>query len=156
MAFVEVKKLVKNYGEFCAVDNLSFVVEEGEIFGYYMNTEVIEKYYEYQETDLKSFHFNLQTKGRINKPMKYEIKNLKKGGIVFWKKSDDNLIDLGDIYLMKENRKNESFCDQNEDEFDYEGIPNALCGKTLYEDENEEWKGERFCPIRIKVIQMIN
>ncbi len=33
MAFVEVKKLVKNYGEFCAVDNLSFEVEEGEIFG---------------------------------------------------------------------------------------------------------------------------
>ena len=33
MAFVEVKKLIKNYGEFCAVDNLSFEVEEGEIFG---------------------------------------------------------------------------------------------------------------------------
>lgn len=33
MAFVEVKNLVKNYGDFCAVDNLSFEVEQGEIFG---------------------------------------------------------------------------------------------------------------------------
>lgn len=31
--YIQVKKLVKNYGEFCAVDNLSFEVEEGEIFG---------------------------------------------------------------------------------------------------------------------------
>lgn len=33
MAFVEVNNLVKNYGDFCAVDNLSFSVEKGEIFG---------------------------------------------------------------------------------------------------------------------------
>ena len=40
---------------------LVFIIEDdrGEIFGYYMNTEVIEKYCERQETDLKSFHFNL-------------------------------------------------------------------------------------------------
>ncbi len=31
--FVSVKNLTKNYGEFCAVDNLSFSVNEGEIFG---------------------------------------------------------------------------------------------------------------------------
>ncbi|WP_124098539.1 ABC transporter ATP-binding protein [Ruminococcus sp. Marseille-P6503] len=31
--FVSVKNLVKNYGDFCAVDNLSFSVEKGEIFG---------------------------------------------------------------------------------------------------------------------------
>lgn len=30
---VTVKNLVKNYGEVCAVDNLSFTVREGEIFG---------------------------------------------------------------------------------------------------------------------------
>ncbi len=33
MAFVEVNKLVKNYNDFCAVDNLSFEVKEGEVFG---------------------------------------------------------------------------------------------------------------------------
>lgn len=31
--FVSIKNLVKNYGDFCAVDNLSFSVNEGEIFG---------------------------------------------------------------------------------------------------------------------------
>ncbi|MFT4145955.1 MAG: ABC transporter ATP-binding protein [Mobilitalea sp.] len=31
--FVTVKNLVKNYGEVCAVDNLSFTVKTGEIFG---------------------------------------------------------------------------------------------------------------------------
>lgn len=31
--FVVIKNLIKNYGDFCAVDNLSFSVEKGEIFG---------------------------------------------------------------------------------------------------------------------------
>ncbi len=33
MAFAVIDKLVKNYGSCCAVDNLSFKVNEGEIFG---------------------------------------------------------------------------------------------------------------------------
>ena len=32
-------------------------------------------------------------------------------------KSHEYLIDLGDIYLMKENCKNDSYCGQNEDGF---------------------------------------
>lgn len=32
--FVTVSKLTKKYGELCAVDNLSFTVKEGEIFGF--------------------------------------------------------------------------------------------------------------------------
>lgn len=31
--FIVVENLVKNYGDFCAVDNLSFTVHKGEIFG---------------------------------------------------------------------------------------------------------------------------
>lgn len=31
--YVAVKNLIKNYGDLCAVDNLSFAVKEGEIFG---------------------------------------------------------------------------------------------------------------------------
>lgn len=31
--FVQIKNLVKMYGDFCAVDNLSLEIEEGEIFG---------------------------------------------------------------------------------------------------------------------------
>lgn len=33
MSFVTVKNLTKKYGELCAVDNLSFTIEKGEIFG---------------------------------------------------------------------------------------------------------------------------
>ena len=38
--------------------------EDGEIFGYYLNTAVIEKYDPWNriETDNKSFEFNLQSK----------------------------------------------------------------------------------------------
>ncbi|MGN0611904.1 MAG: ATP-binding cassette domain-containing protein, partial [Ruminiclostridium sp.] len=33
MIFASINNLVKNYGNNCAVDNLSFNVNEGEIFG---------------------------------------------------------------------------------------------------------------------------
>ena len=129
--------------------NQHFVIEdtEGEIFGYYEDIQVDEKY-DNQQTDNKSFQFNLQSKNnRLDKPMKFEIKDLKEGGIYLYKKSDEyNLIDLGDIRLLKEYWKNESYCWQFEDRFNYHGIKNALCGKTGY--------GEFFTPKRILVIQM--
>ena len=117
-----------------------------------MNTEVIEEY-DWQETDSKSFHFNLQSKNnRLKQPMKFEIKDLKRGGIYLWEKSDDDLIKLGHIYLKKENKKNKSYCYQNEDNFDYHGIEKALCGKT-YKFSNHPLN-EYFTPKRILVIQM--
>ena len=67
---------------------LAFVIEdeEGEIFGYYLNTKIIEKK-GYQEIDNKSFCFNLQSKdNRLSKPMKFEIKDLK-SGISLYEKS---------------------------------------------------------------------
>ena len=76
--------------------------------------------------------------------MKFEIKDLKFGGIGLGEKSHDCLIDLGDIVLWKENYKNESRCWQNENVFDYHGIEKALCGKTM----------RSFNPKRILVIQM--
>src|ERR1700694_2309006 len=33
-AMIEVRDLVKNFGEFCAVNHVSFAVPEGEIFGF--------------------------------------------------------------------------------------------------------------------------
>ena len=82
--------------------------------------------------------------------MKFEIRDLLCGGILLFKKSDEcDLIWLGNIYLRKENKKNKSWCDQNEDRFNYHGIKNALCGKTSYFDI-----GEDFTPKRILVIQM--
>ena len=81
--------------------------------------------------------------------MKFEIKDLKKGGYRLWNKSVVGLIELGNIVLYKENNKIYSRCYQNEDLFDYFGIEKALCGKTY-----EHPKHERFTPKKILVIQM--
>ena len=63
-----------------------------------------------------------------------------------FEKSDDKLITLGHIRLMKENVKEKSWCGQNDEEFDYHGVSKALCGKVYYRD--------CFVPKRILVIQM--
>ena len=77
--------------------------------------------------------------------MKFEIKDLKYGGIYLKEKSDEYLIYLGNIYLNKENMKNITFCHQYESRFNYHGIENALNGK-IYPNG--------FTPKRIIVIQM--
>ena len=85
---------------------LAFIIEDidGEIFGYYCNTQIVEQYgFPGQETDNKSFHFNLQSNGRLKQPMKFEIKNLIFGGIRLYQKSTISLIKLGDIKLAKKN-----------------------------------------------------
>ena len=123
---------------------------DGEKFGYYLNTEIIEKYdWGMNETDNKSFEFNLQSNGRLPTPMKFEIKDSKKGGYWLYRKLNDYyLIVLGDIFLYKENKKNQSSCWQNEWRFDYHGIQKALCGKTYHNLSGY------FTPKRILVIQM--
>ena len=135
------------------MNKLVFVIEDedGEIFGYYCNRD-INNDKQLQPTYSESFHFNLESNGRLDKPMKFEIKNLEKGGIGLRGKSEEGLIELGDIILRKENNKNESCCCQYENFFNYHGIKNALCGKTRYYDN--EWKGERFTSKRILVIQL--
>ena len=124
---------------------LTFIIEDedNEIFGYYLNTEIIEEYDVKQKTDSKTFHFNLLSKNnRLTHPMKFEIKDLFYGGIHLFEKLSDELIWFGDICLKKEDYKNESNCNQDEYNFDYHGIQNALCGKYYY------------TPNRIIVIQM--
>ena len=78
--------------------------------------------------------------------MKFEIKDLRWGGYWLHDNTDCVLIRVGDIWLLKENKKNDSSCDQSEDYFDYHGIEKALCGK--------EGVREPFTPKRILVIQM--
>ena len=113
-----------------------------------MNTEVLKKCHKWIETDNKSFHFNLESNGRLQQPMKFEIQCFKDGGYFLYQKSDVvlSLITIGDIVLTKEKYKNVSCCDQEEDVFDYHGIEKALCGKTF---------PTKFIPKRILVIQMI-
>ena len=79
--------------------------------------------------------------------MKFEIIDLKFGGYYLWEKIISELIYLGDINLSKENKKNSSCCCQNEWKFNYHGIENALCGKTI-------GCGGKFTPKRIIVLQM--
>ena len=132
---------------------LVFLIEnlDGEVFGYYLNTQVNEQYkYSRQETDSKTFHFNLKSNGRFPNPMKFEIKDLEKGGIKLFQDSDEHLITIGDIELLKENRKNLSFCSQHEYLFDYHNVQFALC-----EEKERYYSKNYFFPTRIRVIQMI-
>ena len=128
--------------------------EDGEKFGYYLNTEIgtIERERKnWSKTDNKSFEFNLQSNGRLQQPMKFEIKDLEEGGYELFEKSTrcGNLITFGDILLHKEDKKNESYCYQAEDKFDYHGIEKALCGH-----QPNKYGEMYFTPKRILVIQM--
>ena len=51
---------------------------------------------------------------------------------------------------MKENRRTQSGCYQQENQFDYHGIEKALCGK----EPNTFGRFMHFIPKRIRVIQM--
>ena len=91
---------------------LTFLIEDedGEIFGYYLNTEVVEDYGWKQETDSKSFHFNLRCNfNRLESPMKFEAKNLENYRMAGFKmntaEDDKNLIGMGDVYIFKEQLK---------------------------------------------------
>ena len=131
---------------------LTFIIEDenGEIFGYYYNTEIVENYCDKQETDSISFQFNLQSRNnRLKQPMKFEIKDTKYAGIRLQKTSIDFLIMIGDIVLYKKNTKNLSFSGQINIRFNYHGIKNALCGKV-----GSYRNGKTFTPKRILVIQM--
>ena len=135
---------------------LVFVIEdaEGELFGYYLNTKVKQKYASlfssHQKTDYKSFHFNLNSNGRYDKPMKFELIDPKYGGIGLYKGSAVSLIEIGDIMLFKEYRKEHSYCCQHEWKFYYHGIPHALCGKIPQGSFNQMF----FTPKKLSVIQM--
>ena len=67
---------------------------------------------------------------RLPKPMKFEIKSLRTGGICLLNKPSDYLITLGDIHLKKQKTFYRSDCEYFNEQFEYHGIENALCGKT--------------------------
>ena len=52
-------------------------------------------------------------------------------------------------HLYKDSNKNQSYCEQNNNWFDYHRIPKALCGK-----EPKKYGYMYFTPKRILVIQM--
>ena len=61
--------------------------------------------------------------------MKFEIKDMNEGGYMKFNLSDSCLIRLGNIWLKKEEEKNDC-CIRNINWFNYHNISNALCGKN--------------------------
>ena len=130
---------------------LTFLIEDEdkEKFGYYLNTQVVGKYCEDIPTDVKSFEFNIESNGRLKTPLKLEMLKSFWGGYQLWEKSKERLISLGDIQIYKENKKNTSYCIQN-NTFNYHDIDKALCGKIGSLNGGEKIKVKR-----IIVIQMV-
>ena len=128
---------------------LLFLIEDtrGQIFGYYLNTEVTNSRNPHSSTDSKSFEFNLESNGRLSKPMKFEIIDTSRG---CWLCENSSwwLIVLGEIVLQKENRKSWSHCDQYDYRFNYHGIQKAVCGTILY--DNAYFNPKRFLVIQMK------
>ena len=102
--------------------------EDGEKFGYYIDTtlDLIEN--RRKETNENTFHFNLNSNGRLSKPMKFEIKNLKRG-YYYYPTHISKLIDIGDITLHKHNWKQKSTWLPQSDYFMYHELQNRCYGK---------------------------
>ena len=124
---------------------LLFLIEDiyGNRFGYYLNTQIkLKKYQKCIPTDNKSFFFILESNGRLEQPVKFDIKDTRNGGIMMERITEDRLIELGDIVLFKRNKKDQSFYLPNDDRFNSSNISYGLIGKKA------------FIPERILVIQM--
>ena len=129
---------------------LTFLIEDenGELFGYYLNTFIDNTVNEIKTVDDQSFHFNLLSNNkRLQQSMKFEVLKPCYGGYSLYDKSNEWLMRIGNVRLKKMNIKNQSYCEQCNDWFNYHDIENALCGKIGMSN-----------PIQIKkilVIQMI-
>ena len=134
---------------------LIFLIEDtnGNKFGYYLNTRVEpNRYNQWVGTNSGTFFFSLKSNGRItqgNGMMKFEIKETKES-YCFLDSSNERMIALGgcfgDITIFHANHKTKCSAYQNEDKFNYHGIPHALYGKV---------HPQTFTPRRFVVIQMM-
>ena len=126
---------------------LMFLIEKDnkDLIGYYLNTQVVEKYEKTIPTDSKTFHFSLRSNGRVPDPIKYEIKDVMKGGIGLEYNNDCYLVSIGYIRLKKYHVKHFSFVyNSTPSFFDYHGYENPLTSNYYH----------HFTPKRIIVIQM--
>ena len=96
-----------------------------------------------KSADWKSFEFNLHSNGRLSSMEKYEIKDIYSGGYQMNRNTEDMLIILGDIVLMKNERKHKSLCyKEKKNTFDFDDEMYRLTGRKHFTVE------------RIVVIQM--
>ena len=118
-------------------ENLMFLVSDtkGNKFGYYLASKIKPNTFnKWKKTTSNSFLFSLESNGRLNKMMKFEIKNTS-NGYILCKQESKNLITLGGgrffnggIVLLKRNAEKQSFCFQHDEDFDYHGLQHVLVG----------------------------
>ena len=135
-------------------NQLLFLCESkrGDLFGYYFNPTIIHSFTEEILADNKSFHFNLESNGRLEQPMKCEIKFLESSGCVIKRKDSLSMISIGDISLFKQEDRDKSYCWQHNEIFNYHGIDKLLCGETRAFKNG--WIGKCFTLKRLIIIQM--
>ena len=124
------KSVVNNF--IVGKSNLLFLIEDtkGNRFGYFEPTQISNTFDSIQQTNEHSFHFLLESNGRIKDMWKFENKN-HRVGIMLWEQQFDQLITLGEITLFKQHAVERSYCCQSNNEYyDYHMIKRALCGKT--------------------------
>ena len=121
-----------------------FLVEtdDGELFGYYRHGKIPEsKYLDYVK-DYRSFHFNIESNGRLQYPMKFDLMN-KDSDCVSVENVCGKLASFGTILFCPKEIKDCSYWNQVDDDFYYHGIKSAM------------YKEKYFHPKRLLVIQMI-
>ena len=89
--------------------------------------------------------FNIKSNGRFDKPMKYLIVD-EECGIKLFEEREIFLCQLGDILLMKKESKEYSIYLQNENHFNYQNIPNAICQTN----ENNQFNIKRIIVYQLK------
>ena len=133
---------------------LLFIIDsdDGQKFGYYLNTQINDEYAKILPTDEKSFIFNLESNGRLKEGMmKFELKETSYG-YRMWNKDHKSLIYLGDLVLLKKENKNKCYCFESK-YFDYHNISKAVSGKCAGYRSNMFF-GDCFEMKRLIVIQM--
>lgn len=128
---------------------LVFVIynTDGEIFGYYLHNVIHNKLNDRGDAGKSSFIFTLDCNHRLSGSLKKAIKNSYLAGYYLSSEEKEDLIEVGNIVLMKKERKYKSYCWQNPEYFDFENEEDGfLCGKTT--------PNEPFTYKRLLIIQM--
>ena len=109
-----------------------FVVEDTENnkFGYYLNTEIIEKYDDWIPTDKDSFTFSLKSNNRLNGMMKFEQKDTKYGYYIYSNENGNLAYPGYDFWLAIKGRPNCIGTRHDPSITEFHGTTNPLTGRT--------------------------
>ena len=122
-------------------NKLLFVIrnEEDEIFGYYIDEDDTIDAYTYNETKTKgnSYHFNLNSNGRLNGPITFKLQRDKHDYYKIYEQQNNELITIGDIVLMKQHMKHLSYV-QNTNIFNYNTISAKASSSDLTNPRNSD------------------